>query len=348
MGKWRVVVVSLGILLVAGWPGTASGSAAPRTFWGVVNHGDAIDADFRNLEEGKVGSLRFLVPWDQVQPTPTRFEWAEIDQVVAGAAASGVELLPFPYGSPAWVEPEPGRPPIHSREDRDAWAVFLIELVRRYGPGGSFWAGHPDPAPIRRWQIWNEPNFNTYWRPRNDPAEYARLLRISARTIRDVDPRGEIVLAGLAPVRDGELPWVYLRRLYREGSAKRYFDTAALSTYAPDLEGIEFQIEKARAVMRRAGDARTRIAITEIGWGSDGRGPLVKGLEGQARMLRRAFTRLESRRRALRLSELHWFALQDAPTDPRFCDFCSHAGLFTEPREPKPSWRAFTEFTGAR
>ena len=58
---------------------------------------------------------------------------------------------------------------------------FLQVLVARYGPAGRASGRAAQRLPIRRWQIWNEPNFVLFWHPAARPREYARLLDVSAR-----------------------------------------------------------------------------------------------------------------------------------------------------------------------
>ena len=60
-----------------------------------------------------------------------------------------------------------------------------VRYGRRYGQGGDFWADHTKLAslPISHWEIWNEENIVTQAKE-PDPAEYAKLIRISGRTLR--------------------------------------------------------------------------------------------------------------------------------------------------------------------
>jgi Beta-galactosidase len=148
---------------------------------------------------GVVGTIRIPTYWMHCEPRPGEYDFEALDRVVGRAADAGIRVLPFVYGSPAWVAAEPASPPL-AKEDRASWARFLRVLVRRYGPGGTFWEGRARKRPIRRWQLWNEPNFPVFWAPRPSPAGYARLLATGARAVRGEDRRARIVLAGLAPI----------------------------------------------------------------------------------------------------------------------------------------------------
>ena len=110
--------------------------------------------------------------------------------------------------------------------------------------------------------------------------------------------------------------------------------------------GVEYQLVQMRQAMSRAGDRRTPIEVTEIGWGSDGppQSPLVKGVEGQARSLKNAFELLSKKRRRFRIGSVQWLSFQDSAASEPGCGFCQYTGLFTLEREPKPSWREFRRF----
>ena len=73
--------------------------------------------------------------------------------------------------------------------------------------------------------------------------------------------------------------------LYEQPGVKRDFDFVALHPYAPGLRLLRRQIELARRIMATADDSRTSLAITEVGWASEGpASTMVKGPRGQARL----------------------------------------------------------------
>jgi hypothetical protein len=252
-------------------------------------------------------------------------------------------VLPFIYGTPAWLAAKPSMPPLSARASRQ-WRAFLARLVHRYGIGGSFWRGRSS-GPIRSWQIWNEPNFPIFWLPRPQPAAYVRLLKESARTIRRLNPAARIVAAGVAPVEDGTLPWIFLRRMYRVPGAAGSFDLAALHPYSTSLRGLEYEIRHMRRAMAQGGDASKPLLISEFGVASDGPrpNPFDKGPRGQARFLRKAYRLLLSERRRWRLAGAYWFTWQDDSRSDPYCIFCASAGLLDVDGHPKPAWWAFRQ-----
>lgn len=194
---------------------------------------------------------------------------------------------------------------------------------------------------MRRWQVWNEPNFSVFW-SKPSPRGYVRVLRAAATTIRELDPRALVVAAGLAPIERQPAPWDFLRRIYAVPGARAAFDVAALHPYSASLAGVKYVLRETRRVMARAGDAGKPLLVSEVGVASDARAPtgFDRGPAGQARFLERSFATLYLQRRRWRLAGLFWFAYQDVLHSDLSCAFCESAGLFTVDGRPKLSWAA--------
>lgn len=335
----RATVAALAVLAALAAPAIA-GAAPSRPFFGVVAQDSPTAADLERMRD-VVGTLRTPAYWFQLEPRTGEYQLGALDEVVGAAARRGLRVLPFVYGSPAWLRADPARPPHTTARGRAAWARLMRVLVGRYGPGGAFWQGRAARLPIRRWQIWNEPNFVLFWRPRPSVAGYVRLLRVAARAIRSEDPGARVVAAGVAPVTQGMAPVGFLKRMYRRG-ARAAFDVAALHPYATRVRYVATYVRRARRAMARAGDGAKPLRITELGVASDGlrRSPYDKGPEGQAVYLFDAYRTLLDRRVRWQIDGVDWFSLRDTAGDDRYCVFCQHSGLFDAAGSPKPAWRA--------
>jgi hypothetical protein len=286
-------------------------------------------------------TLRIPVYWFQLEPQQGAYEFSSLDRTIGAAAKAGVRVLPFVCGSPSWAAPHASVPPLTPARAK-AWDDFLGKLVDRYGPRGSFWEQAKVKRPIRRWQIWNEPNFKVFWRPKPSPAAYVRMLSRSSRAIKRHDPGAEIVAAGLAPVEGGLFPWEFLRRMYRQPGVRPALDIVALHPYATSLGALEYELRATRRVMAEAGDGGERLLVTELGIASDGRvpNPFDKGRRGQARFLENAYRLMLENRRRWRLAGAYWFTWRDSTSHDPYCVFCEFAGLFDSTGAPKPSWWA--------
>jgi len=315
----------------------AAQPAQAGSFHGVVAQGALGPADFDRMGQAHAGLLRVRVAWDRVQPVnggPLDTAW--LDAIVSGAATEGVRVM-LSLSGPG---PTAGFSPPTSAAARNAYANVARQLAERYGRGGSF----GQALPVTTYQIYNEQN-GFYWGARPNPGQYGKLVKAAANRLRQADQGAEIVLGGMFGTPSGRgaiTSWAYLNRLYGTRGIKRAFDTVAIHPYAPSRRGITYQIEKVRNVLKRNHDKRTQLRITEIGYGSAGGGhPLNKGLQGQARALRRAVRLLEQKRGKYKIRGFNWFSWQDNPGGS--CAFCPSSGLLRADETLKPSFNAFSQ-----
>ncbi len=243
---------------------------------------------------------------------------------------------------------------MRSATARDAWSGFVEAAVERYGPGGAYWAtnypvDHPgaDPVPIEQWQVWNEPSADAVLGSETEAgrvrgARQADLegdhgcrpgcLRGPRRALRHAD-RG---VGGIALRK-------FLRAFYKTPKIERYFDSAAIHPYGPDLKRVRFQVEWARDEMKRAGDRNADLWISEIGWASDRlHNQLGVGPQGQAKMLTKMFKMFREKRSKWNIAGVSWYAWQDTDS-PGFCDFCRRSGLVDVNNQRKPSYDAYAK-----
>ena len=335
---WALAAVLVAMVLLAA--PAARADTVPPGFFGIVPQAPPSASDLARMR-GSVETMRMPIFWFECEPKRGEYDLADIDAEVGAAAARGIRVLPFVYGTPAWLGRQE-RPPL-AGEALARWEGFLRVLVARYGPAGSFWKGRSRRHPIRRWQIWNEPNFRLYWAPKIEPAAYAKLLSASAATIRAVDPGAKIVLAGVAPVGYGMKTWVFMRRLLRVPGVRRDFDLAAVHPYSATIPELDYQLEKVRAAMVAGGAGRKPLLVTELGVASHGDYPsaFVVGEEGQARFLRQAYDRLLKMCHRWRIAGAYWFTWRDEARSDPHCGFCQGAGLLRLNGTAKPAWFAY-------
>ena len=346
----KLLPIAAALALLAALPAAAP-AAAPSGFLGISPQSSPSEPDFELMERAELDSVRLPLYWSAVESVSPFFrepDWDGFDHGVELAARHEMRVLPFVWGSPPWVLPEPRLEPVDTAGHRRAWASFLRRAVRRYGPNGIFWRENEDLPyqPIRKWEIWNEQNIVTFGTA--DPERFARLVQISGRAVKGVDPGANLILGGFFG-RPLQVPpnvhaGRFLARLYRAGDVKRWFDGVGLHPYVARASAISGQIRNLRRVMRAHNDASTRIYVTEMGWGSDSfESRWERGLHGQAQELDQALAMLTHYRRAWRIGGVWWFSWADANNA---CQFCDSAGLLTEHREAKPSWYVFNAWSG--
>jgi hypothetical protein len=373
LGQVRAWLAGLAISAAGLATVAPAAGALPGDFWGVSPQAVPSVEQFQRLGAGGVDSVRIPISWASVQPlSGGEADFNRSDQLVAGAVAAGIKVLPFVYDAPAWavtsaVVPGSGGQarapktlPVKSGAQRAAWANFLTLVVARYGPAGSFWAANPAlPArPIRTWQIWNEQNFK-YFVVRPNPSDYGKLVNVSYAAIKGVDSGAKLILGGVfARPREAEFKRKpaqaffatdFLDRMYRSTPGiKRKFSGVALHPYTTDYRQLTPDIEEFRAVLSDHHDAGKGLWITEIGWSSQpraGHDGFAKGPKGQVTQLKGAFNLFKRNQVRWRLKQIYWFSVDD---QPGICNFCDGTGLFGEGFVPKRSWFAYVHFAGGR
>jgi hypothetical protein len=299
--------------------------------------GDA--AEWDGMVGAGVESVRTAVRWYELQPygsaeevpaadaprfrdaggVPTDF--GALDATVAAAAARGLAVLPVVQATPGWAARRPGditSPPA----DPAAFGRFLATLVARYGPAGSLWAERPGlpRVPVRAWQVWNEPNLTRYWSEQPFARSYVRLLRAARTALRAADPAATVVLAGLP-----NESWTALRRIYQAGG-RDSFDAVALHPYTRRPSDVVRTVRYARRVMRKRGDARKPIWVTELSWpAAKGKVDRPVGFEvtdaGQAVRLGAALERLAAVRTRQRIARVFWYTWLSSEAGPSAFDW---------------------------
>jgi hypothetical protein len=354
----------------------AVAQAVPASFWGVVPQATPTEAQFQRLKRGGVRSVRIPLIWSGIeafQGGPP--DWAATDALVRGAAASGLEVLPFVTGAPNWAVPSvyvPGtgntiKAPSHlpaAGTAGGAWSAFLAQAVGRYGPNGTFWSENPGlpVRPVRTWQIWNEQNFK-YFVSKPDPAEYGKLVKLSYGAIKAADSGAKVILGGMfAYPKGGGRPGTcrtktkgspslcapaFLEQMYKKTPGiKAKFNGVALHPYTTNYQELTPDIEEFRDVLSDNHDAAKGLWITELGWSSQNRAAnnsFAKGVAGQAQQLRGAFGVLKAKAAKWKLQRVYWFSVDDQPGS---CNFCDGSGLFAEGFRPKKSWYEYVKFAG--
>jgi hypothetical protein len=314
--------VLVAAVLCAAAPAAAKRDVGPR-FYGVNWDADIRnrapqdlqDAEWGRMRPAGVESTRTMFSWNDAQfRSAQTTDFSKIDAVVARAASNRVDLLPIVMETPRWARQNPDS--FHSPpKNPDDYSAFLTALVGRYGPNGAFWAEHPElpKTPLRTWQIWNEPHLQYQWNIDNgvDYAPgYGQLLRAAYTTLKQADPGSTVVMAGQA-----NKSWEYLDHLYKAGGIKGYFDVGAVHPYTATPRGVVSIAQRFRAVMRKHGDGRKPLWVTELGLpASEGKGQGSNTLQttdrGMATFLTQSYEKLiaKQRSRDVRVSRIYWYS----------------------------------------
>ena len=338
------------VLATALAPSALGGFRARRQFFGLGGWNWPSHREVRKLSHRGLRQWRLTLAWGDVERSPGTYGWAGYDQVIADLVSHRMSVLLDLTGCPDWVCHRGGFGPPRPQAARQRWLAFVRAAVQRYGTNGSFWGSHPGLAyrPVRYWQVLNEVNGADQW-PNPSAADYAALLKPTSATIRSVDPSSKVVLAGLGKhmtilLKD------YLPALYQQRGFSGDVDAIAVEGYAERPRQIVGIMRLTRGIMRRYGDRRTPVWITEMGWATGGGNhPYVTSRRGQAKKLRLSWDMLYACRRHWRLKRVYWFPHRDQLVPPGGTDYWGyHNGLITVGGRWKPAMRTLLHYVRKR
>jgi hypothetical protein len=313
----RLVLGALALLALLPATAGAAQRQVPRGWIGMDADGAIMqgaygtsDGEWDLMATSGVESVRMSVRWPAAQPAAGGpLDLAATDALVLAAARRGIRFLPVVEGTPGWAARDPAKGEASPPRDPATYASFLRTLVGRYGPRGSLWTEHPEvpKLPIRDWQVWNEPNFRDFWSVQPFPKTFVPLLRAAYKAIHRADHGAHVILAGMA-----NWSWTGLRRLYQAGG-RGTFDAVALHPYTAKPSGVVRLVELARNVMKRYGDRKVPIWITELSFpAAKGKVDSPRGFEttqsGQVTRLKAAIRKLAAARHRLRIDRVFWYA----------------------------------------
>jgi hypothetical protein len=325
----RIALLAVLFALAGACAADAAERRVPQGWLGVTADGPFSAADggeWDRMVVSGVETVRTAFFWALLQPYATeadvpaeqaaRFrtidgvptDFSSTDAIVVAAAQRGLRLLPVVQFTPPWAarRPEQFRSPPERAADVER--IFRA-LVERYGPRGSLWEERPDlpRVPIRRWQVFNEPNLKGHWPVQPFGRSYTMTLRGAERGIHGADRGASVVLAGLTGVS-----WSALEALYKAG-ARGLFDAVAVHPYTARPADVLRIVRYNRRVMRRHGDRRVPIWITEFSWPAansmDDAPPWASVTDAeQAGRLRAALAHMVRARKRLRIGGVYWYS----------------------------------------
>lgn len=257
MRRWgTLAAVAVVAALAAGAP--ARGAEPGVVLTGVGNVPETV----ARVQAVGARHVRVFLSWRGMEPQPGTFsaDLGLYDQLVDQLRAVGIGTYFVVLGTPAWASasgaddapPPPG-----------PYADFLRRLAAHFR------------GRVLAYEVWNEPDFPTFWRGGASPAAYAELLRAAYPAAKAGDPGAKVGIGGLV----GN-DYSYVGALYDQG-ARGSFDFVGLHTDTDclrtdprrairDLDGRVARgsftgYREVRQTMLDHGDDKP-VWLTEIGW----------------------------------------------------------------------------------
>ena len=201
-------------------------------------------ANLRMMKEAGIKWVRLDFSWGSVEPQQGVWRFDHLDRVVEEAEKHGIGVLALLLYDRPWAKPV--------FEHLDTWLTYVEKIVTRYKDR------------VHLWEVWNEPDlFPRFWDKRDDPENYALLLKTTHKKIKEIDPRLTVVHAGTAGI-----PMSYIERSFKAGAV---FDKMAVHPYRSFLTTWEQtlrykdDIEKLQALMTKYKLGSKDVWFTEMG-----------------------------------------------------------------------------------
>jgi len=258
---------------------------------------------------------RMDMHWPRVEPEKGKFAWERWDAIIDSVSKYGIGILGLLAFQPEWLSPHAPA----TDEERVLFANYVYETVKRY------------KEKIRYWEIWNEPNGGSFWRPRPNVADYTKLLIASYQAAKKANPQCVVLAPGVSYIDRN-----FIRGIYEQGGGD-FFDVLSLHPYsqAPDVT-LVWDVNAAKSIMRTFGKEKP-IWITEVGWPTHAKGGVSE--ETQAANLVRAY--LQSL--ALGFENIMWYDFRDDGRDILYSEH--NFGILHHDLSLKPAYLALQTLT---
>lgn len=247
--------------------GVRVGANVNRLFNGGLYSPAQIDSQLRLLAATGATLARSDALWEEAEPRPPdggvhHYDWSFDDEIAGSLAAFGIQWLPILDYSAPWARSIPSQD--HSPPSSpDAFAAWAAALAGRYGAGGSFWHAHPSlrAQPVDTFEVWNEPDNPSFWRPAPSPQQYAALYLATRGAIDTVDPAARVIVGGLTD------PTTFLPALLAaRPDLAGQLDGVAIHPYGATPEAVLARVRSAYLTLASLGLRGVPLYVTEVGW----------------------------------------------------------------------------------
>lgn len=295
-------------------------------------------------------------------PEDPAYDWTWLDERVAAIGRAGLRPLLVLYAAPAWAQEEERGRRLLAPVPGD-FAAFAAAAARRYDGTDAL------RQRVRYWQIWNEPNYPTFFTSVDGRRRYRVLVNAAYSRIHAVASDNVVVAGGLSPfaTEAGDAPLAFMRGMLCMSrhvpprptcAARSSFDVWAHHPYTsggpthsalspedvsmgdlPEMRRLLRAAERAHHIRPRG---RTPFWVTEFSWDTNPPDPRGVNVKLHGRWVAEALYRMW--RNGVTLAV--WFELRDIPSTRDWGVF-GQGGLFYRTGDlyagerAKPAARAF-------
>ena len=301
-----------------------------NSFLTTIDSAEEVDRQAALMEDAYVRYAREEFDWNRVERRKGFFDWAKFDQAVDTAYSHNIDVIGKLAYSASWASSAPAGTPSADRPyfpptKSSDYAAYVSAVVARYKDR------------VHVWEIWNEPNSASYWKPAPNPAAYADMLKETYAAIKAVDPKATVLIGGLVGFSDS-----YMQSVLSNGAGGS-FDGLAIHTYsnaAPETGMADYYIDAAQSFLWRNSLTKS-LWITEVGWSTCTSCNGATTESAQASYLSRTF--LDAAARGVSGVTWYEFASSGANATSRIDNF----GVTVQSGRLKPSYTALQDVGAA-
>jgi hypothetical protein len=229
-------------------------------FTGMAEHyNDSLLHESALMErDASISWNRFEFAWSTIQPTPTTWDWSDLDAYMNWSDNYGLKILPVvAYGTP-WACKDGDY--LQKIVNMTAWQTYVHEVVTRYKDRPNFGGW---------WELWNEPNIYPFFHG-DFITDFVPAMVVAAQEIRSIDPSQKILTCSLTGNMAQDL--AAMVEAIGKPTFVTLFDGVAIHPYADTPDEMAQKILECQEVLE--GWYHGELWITEVGWAVN---PAVKG-----------------------------------------------------------------------
>ncbi len=218
----------------------------------------ASDAALAKVAEAGIPWIRIDVNWNAIEAERGRFDFSQVDRVVATARRHGLSIYATLAYTPGWANGGLGA--AYPAADVNLWKNFVKVAVLRYRDS------------IRYWGIWNEPNVPEFY-ARSKDTFLNQVFLPAALEIRTSAPAAFVVGPELAHLTSSGSEWYFWLKYILQNAAS-WIDVVSHHVYEDRgvyylyelLETGDGLLPSVKQVVADAGCGGKPFWVTEVGW----------------------------------------------------------------------------------
>lgn len=205
------------------------------------------DEQARMMFEAGFKFIRMDFSWSRIETVKGQYDFTQYDQLVDSLAKNGIRaLFILDYGNDFY---DGGKAP-HTDEGREAFARFAEAGVSHFKGRGILW------------ELWNEPNHSTFWKPDSNVGDYVKLAKAVYPRVKRADSTALL----LGPALAG-WDFDYLEEAFKKGLLDS-LDAISVHPYGSSIpEDAYLYYSTIRALVSKYARAGRRFPVVSGEWG---------------------------------------------------------------------------------